>query len=260
MARRGYPTDLTDAQWAVLEPLLPAAQTRGGPRRTDLRAVVEAILYLLRSGGQWRLIPSDFPPWGTVGWYFRRWRQEGAWARVHRALHRAARVAKGQTPEPAVVIMDSQSVKTTEKGGVRGFDGHTRVKGRKRQILVDANGFLVSCRVEPAGMSDRRAVRVLTAGLAPLWPRIRTVIADAGYESAALTQHLVEQANWELRIIKRPRPGFEIVGPNWIVERTFAWLGRHRRLSKDYKVRVQSSEALIPIAACSLRLKRLAPS
>ena len=116
MARRGYPTDLTDAQWAVLEPLLPAARTRGRPRRTDLRAVVDAIQYLLRSGCQWRLIPSDFPPWGTVWWYFRRWRLEGAWARVHRALHRAARVTKGQNPEPAVVIVDSQSVKTTEKG------------------------------------------------------------------------------------------------------------------------------------------------
>lgn len=116
MARRGYPTDLTDAQWAVLEPLLPAAQTRGRPRRTDLRAVVDAIRYLLRTGCQWRLIPSDFPPWGTVWWYFRSWRLEGVWARVHRALHRAARTAKGQNPEPAVVIMDSQSVKTTEKG------------------------------------------------------------------------------------------------------------------------------------------------
>ena len=116
MARRGYPTDLTDAQWAALGPLLPAARTRGRPRRTDLRAVIDAILYLLRSGCQWRLIPSDFPPWGTVWWYFRRWRREGAWVRVHRALHRAARIAKGQNPEPAVVVMDSQSVKTTEKG------------------------------------------------------------------------------------------------------------------------------------------------
>ena len=116
MGRRGNPTDLTDAQWAVLEPLLPIAGTRGRPRRTDLRAVIDAILYLLRTGCQWRLIPSDFPPWGTVWWYFWRWRHDGVWVRVHRALHRAARVAKGQNPQPAVVIMDSQSVKTTEKG------------------------------------------------------------------------------------------------------------------------------------------------
>jgi putative transposase len=134
------------------------------------------------------------------------------------------------------------------------------VIGRKRQILVDANGLLVACRVEPAGMFDRRAARALTAGLAPLWPRIREVIADAGYESAALAQHLAENAGWELRIIKRPRPGFEIVGPNWIVERTFAWLGRHRRLSKVCEFRIQTSEALITIAACSLMLKRIAPS
>jgi putative transposase len=134
------------------------------------------------------------------------------------------------------------------------------VKGRKRQILVDANGFLVACRVEPAGMSDRKAARFFTAGLAPLWPRIQTVNANAGYESGALAQYLVDQADWQLRILDRPRPGFEIVGPNWIVERTFAWLGRHRRLAKDYELRVQSSEALIAIAACALMLKRLASS
>ena len=134
------------------------------------------------------------------------------------------------------------------------------MKGRKRQILVDMNGFLVGCRVESAGMSDRRAARALTAGLAPLWPRIRTVIADAGHESSALTEHLAEHCGWELRIIKRPRPGFEIVGPNWIVERTFAWLGRHRRFSKDYEFRVQTSEALITVAACALMLTRIAPS
>lgn len=116
MARYGYPTDLTDAQWAVLEPHLPAARTGGRPRHTDLRAVTDAILYLLRTGCQWRLLPSDFPPWGTVWWYFRRWRLEGVWVRVHRALYTAARVAKGQNPEPSLVIMDSQSVKTTEKG------------------------------------------------------------------------------------------------------------------------------------------------
>lgn len=134
------------------------------------------------------------------------------------------------------------------------------MKGRKRQILVDANGFLVTCRVEPAGMSDRKAARFLTAGLAPLWPRLRTIIADAGCESGALAQHLEDQAGWPLCIIKRPRPGFEIVGPNWIVERSFACLGRHRRLSKDYEFRVRSSEALITVAACALMMKRLAPS
>lgn len=119
MARHSYPTYLTDGQWAALEPHRPADQTRGRPRRMDLRAVVDAILYLLRTGCQWRLIPSDFPPWDTVWWYFRRWRLEGAWARVHRALHHAARLAKGQNLEPAVVIMDSQSVKTTESGHSR---------------------------------------------------------------------------------------------------------------------------------------------
>ena len=115
MARRGYPSDLTDAQWALIAPHLPGPSPRGRPRRTDLRAVVDAILYLLRTGCQWRMLPSDFPPWGTVWWCFRCWRG-GVWVRLHRALFRAARAAKGQNPEPAVVIMDSQSVKNTEKG------------------------------------------------------------------------------------------------------------------------------------------------
>ena len=126
MVRRGYATDLTDAQWAMIAPHLPVPKICGRPRRTDLRAVIDAILYLLRTGCQWRLLPSDFPPWGTVWWYFRRWRLEGVWTRLHRALHRAVRAAKGQNPEPAVVIMDSQSVKTTEKGA---FAASTAISG-----------------------------------------------------------------------------------------------------------------------------------
>ena len=133
------------------------------------------------------------------------------------------------------------------------------MKGRKRQVLVDANGFLVARRVEPASMSDRRAGWHLTGGLRPVWPRIRTVIADAGHESGPLAQHLEEFNGWGLRIIKRPRPGFEIVGPNGIAERTFAWLSRHRRLSKDYEFRVETSETLITIAACAPMVKRRAP-
>ena len=143
------------------------------------------------------------------------------------------------------------------KGGTRGFDGHKRVKGRKRQLLVDTLGFPVAWRVEPANMSDRKGGRYLVSGLSPLWPRIETVIADAGYESRKLAKFIKVHAGWTLKIVKRDTPEFAIVGLNWIVERTFAWLGRERRLSKDYEAKVQTSETIIEIAACRLFLKRL---
>ena len=144
------------------------------------------------------------------------------------------------------------------KGGIRGFDGHKMVKGRKRQLLVDTLGFPVAWRVEPANMSDRKGGRYLISGLAPLWPRIETVIADTGYESKKLGTFFKDHAGWTLQIVKCDTPGFAIVGLNWIVERTFAWLGRERRLSKDYQAKVQTSETIIEIAACRLFLKRLA--
>lgn len=185
MRTRRYPSDLTDAQWAVVAPHIPAAKSGGRPRTTDVRAVLDAIIYLLRTGCQWRQLPYDFPPWPTVYGYFRDWRMAGVWILLHRALYPLARMAAGRKPEPTLVIMDGQSVKTTERGGVRGFDGHKRVKGRKRHILVDILGLPIANRVEPANISDRRAGSRLLAGLASLWPSIRTVIADAGHEVAS---------------------------------------------------------------------------
>ncbi len=153
---------------------------------------------------------------------------------------------------------DGQSVKTTERGGIRGFDAHKRVKGRKRHILVDTFGLLIACRVEPADISERKAAARLLGGLRPLFPNIRTVIADAGHQSAELARHLLCQDGWKLQIVKRRQRAFKITGLTWIVERSFAWLGRNRRLSKDYEYSVQSSETLIEIAATRLMLNRLA--
>ena len=164
----------------------------------------------------------------------------------------------GRAACPSVVIMDGQSVKTTERGGIRGFDAHKRVKGRKRHILVDTFGLLIACRVEPADISDRKAAARLLGGLRPLFPNIRTVIADAGHQSRKLADHLLRQDGWKLQIVKRRQRAFKITGLTWIVERSFAWLGRNRRLSKDYEYCVQSSEALIEIAATRLMLNRLA--
>jgi putative transposase len=260
MLNRRYDTDLTDASWALVAPLLPAAKAGGRPRTTNLRAILNAIFYLLRSGCQWRLLPREFPPWSTVYYYFRSWDDAGVWVQMHRALYEQVRRAAGRETCPSVVIMDGQSVKTTERGGICGFDGHKRVKGRKRHILVDTLGLLIASRIEPANTSDKRAGARLLSGLRPLFPRIRTVIADAGHASRKLAQEIKRHEGWKLQIFKRQQRAFKITGLTWIAERTFAWLGRNRRFSKDYEYRVQTSETLLDIATIRILLNRLAPA
>lgn len=179
---------------------------------------------------------------------------------LHGAVYEQARGAAGRAACPSVVIMDGQSVKTTERGGTRGFDGHKRVKGRKRHILVDTLGLPIASRVEPANTSDRRAGARLLGGLSSLFPRIRTVIADAGHQSRKLAGELMREGGWRLQITKRRQRPFKIAGLTWIVERSFAWLGRNRRFSKDYEYRVQTSETMLDIAATRLMLNRLAPA
>ena len=164
MYSRFYDTDLTNAAWARVAPVLPAARPGGRPRTTNLRAVLNAIFYLLRTGCQWRLLPREFPPCGTVYHYFQAWQNSGVWVHLHRVLYEQARRHAGRAACPSVVIMDGQSVKTTERGGARGFDAHKRVKGRKRHILVDTLGLLVANRVESADTSDRRAALCCLAG------------------------------------------------------------------------------------------------
>lgn len=259
MKRANYRTDLTDAAWALVEPMLPAARPGGRPRKTNLRGVVNAILYLMRTGCQWRLLPREFPVWGTVYHYFRSWETSGTWTHLHKTIYEQGRAAAGRTACPTVVMMDSQSVKTTERGGRRGFDGHKRIRGRKRYILVDTLGLPIACRVEPANMSDRRGGSRLLAGLEPLFPKTQTVIADAGHESKKLSRQL-KRTGWDPRIVKRRQKAFKITGLTWIVERSSAWLGRNRRFSKDYEYRVQTSEAMLDIAATRLMLNRLAPA
>src|SRR3954447_26968345 len=200
-------------------------ESSGGTRRH---------LYLLRTGCQWRLIPRDLPAWGTVYHYFRTWKNAGVWGCIQAALYERARAQAGRSECPSVVIMDGQSVKTTERGGVRGFDGYKSVKGRKRHILVDTLGLPIANRVEPANISDRYAAERLLTGLSPLYPGIQTLMADAGHESRKLARQLLRDNGWKLQIVKRKQRAFEVIGLTWIVERTFAWLGRTRRLSKDY--------------------------
>jgi len=260
MSTRFYTTDMNDAAWAFVAPVLPAARPGGRPRTTNLRAVLNAIFYLLRTGCQWRLLPREFPPCGTVYHYFQAWRNSGAWVHLHRVLYEQARRHAGRAACPSVVIMDGQSVKTTERGGTRGFDAYKRVKGRKRHILVDTLGLLLANRVEPADTSDRRASAPLLGGLRALFPRIRTVIADAGHESRKFARTLKQNQGWQLRIVKRRQRAFKITGLTWIVERSFAWLGRNRRLSKDYEYWMQTSETMIDLAAIRRMLNRIAPA
>ena len=167
--------------------------------------------------------------------YFRMWKNSGVWTCLQREFYEEARRKAGRSVCPSVVIMGGQSVKTTERGGVRGFDAHKRVKGRKRHILVDTLGLPIACRVEPANISDRRAASLLLGGLGPLFPDIRTVIADAGHESRKLARQLMRDDGWKLQIVKRRQRAFKITGLTWIVERSLAWLGRNRRFSKDYE-------------------------
>jgi putative transposase len=253
-----YDTDLTDAAWSLIAPILPAARSGGRPRKTNLRAVLNAVFYLLRTGCQWRLLPREFPSWNTVYHYFRSWKNDGVWTCLQRSMYQQVRRQAGRAICPSVLIMDGQSVKTTERGGIRGFDAHKRVKGRKRHIVVDIFGLLIACRVEPADISDRKAAVQLPGGLAPLFPNIRTVIADAGHQSIKLARYQLRQEGWRLQIVRRRQRAFKITGLTWIVERSFAWLCRNRRLSKDYKYGGQSSETLIEIASTRLLLNRLA--
>lgn len=259
MRRKPYPTDLTAEQWAILKPHLAKPPGRGAPRRVNLREIINALLYLSRTGCQWRMLPHDLPAWETVYYYFSQWRDDGTWHRINHELRIEIRVSVGKDPEPSAAVLDSQSVKTTETSGVRGYDAGKKVNGIKRHLLVDTLGMILGVLISTADIQDRDGARTLLAQVKGQFPRLQKIWADGGY-AGALVAWVKDLCGWLLEIVKRSdtAQGFEVLPHRWIVERTLGWLNRSRRLSKNFERLSASSEALVYLAMLPLMTKRLA--
>jgi transposase len=261
MRTQSYPSDITDAQWKLIEPLIPA-YPGGRPRKTDLRDVVDAVLYLLRTGCQWRYLPKDFPPKSTVWRYFDEWRHNGTLDLIHDTLRKKARAAEKPCSPRTTASVDSQSVDTTSGGEQRGRDNAKNVDGRKRHIIVDSMGLLLAVLVTAASVDDATAAATLFGRLEgqPV-SRVGRMYADSKYHNFALYDWVRGNARWKVIIVRRPEgaKGRVRLPIRWTVERTFAWLGRCRRLSKDREKSVRSSEAFVKLAMIHLMLNRLEP-
>lgn len=259
MTNQTYPTDLTDSQWNHIKELIPAAKPGGHPRTLDIRQVINAILYLTVGGIQWRMLPKEYPKWKSVYWYFSQWRDDGTWQRIHDTLRARLREKEGRHKHPTAGCMDSQSVKSSFIPGEHGYDAGKNVNGRKRHILVDTLGLLLCVVVTAASVSDPAGARTLLQRLGGACKDLRIIWVDGTYRGQLL-DWVSARFRFRLSPVLRPegQKGFCLLARRWVVERTFAWLGVHRRLSKDYEGATSSSEAFIHIAMTRIMLRRLA--
>lgn len=254
-----YQTDLTDSQWDYIKELIPAAKTGGRPRSLDMRQVIDAILYVTVGGIQWRMLPKEYPNWKSVYHYFRLWRKDGTWQRIHDTLRARVRERTGRHKHATAGSLDSQSVKRSAIAGIHGYDNGKKIDGRKRHILVDTMGLLIVVVVTAASVSDPAGARLLLSKLGGAGKKLRCIWVDGTYRGSLL-EWVADRFRFRLSPVLRPfgTKGFILLPKRWVVERTFAWLIMHRRLARDFETLPETAEAFIHVAMIRIMLKRLA--